>query len=140
MKHMYKVLAHGCVAALLVLLFGIGVQLHGSLLVELGLAVAIGTATLLPGVFALIGARMWFNLVSAGRIAEIAAFGLIGAAVFKAATLAVPSILSISTNAFEPGFATVLLVVPLALMTGNLKSFSRRSWLPKRMKSDPVDK
>jgi hypothetical protein len=140
MKHMYNVLAHGCVATLLVLLFGIGVHLHGTLLQEAGLALAIGTATLLPGVFALIGVRMWFNLASAGRIAEIATFGLIGAAVFKGVTLALPSELSITHCAFEPGFATVLLVVPLAFLTGNLKSFSKRSWLPRRMKSDPADK
>jgi hypothetical protein len=137
MRHLYNVLAHGCVAAFLVVLLGLGVTLHASLFAGIGLAVAVGTLTLLPGVFALIGARMWFNLASAGRLAEIATFGLIGSVIFKVATLVLPHALSITTCAFEPGFATALLVVPLAFVTGNLKNFSRRSWLPVRMKSDP---
>jgi hypothetical protein len=140
MKHLYNVLAHGCVATLLVVLLGFGVKLHASLLAGIGLALAIGILTLLPGVFALIGARMWFNLLSAGRLAEIATFGLLGTVVFKLATLVFPGALSITTCAFEPGFATVLLVVPLAFISGSLKSFSRRSWLPVRLKSDPNHK
>ncbi|HEY9774573.1 MAG TPA: hypothetical protein V6C81_12290 [Planktothrix sp.] len=137
MRHLFNVLAHACVAALLVVLLGLGVQLHASLFAGIGLAVAVATLTLLPGVFTLVGVRMWFNLVSAGRVAEILTFGVLGSVFFKLATLVFPQALSITTCAFEAGFATALLVVPLAFLTGNLKGITRRSWLPVRMKSDP---
>jgi hypothetical protein len=135
MKHLLNVLVHGSVAVALTLAFGLGVAFHGSLIALLGLALLMGTATLLPGVAFLIFTRMTFKLMSAGRFAEIATFGLTGAVVFKLAALL--GWLSLTTVALAPGFATVLLVVPLALITGNLKSFSRRSWLPQRMPSMP---
>ncbi len=135
MKHLLNVLAHGSLAVALTLAFGLGVAFHGSLVELLGLALLMGTATLLPGVAFLIFTRMTFKLMSAGRFAEIATFGLIGAVVFKLAALA--GWLSLTTIALAPGFATVLLVVPLAFITGNLKSFSRRSWLPQRMPPMP---
>jgi hypothetical protein len=141
MKHLFNVLAHGSVATFLVLMFGVGVSLHAPIYAGIGLALALGTLTLAPGVIALIGVRMWFNLISAGRFAEILTFGLLGTGLFKLASIVFPQALSITTCAFEPGFATVLLVVPLAFLTGNLKSFSRRSWFPVKARStDPTKK
>jgi len=135
MRHTIKVVAYAFFSLLAVMTLGLGVHagIDWAAVAAVGLAAVVSALTVVVGAFGLITARMTLKLSAVGRLLECATFTLVGGLFIWLAGLVAPSVLTVTHPIFA-GFATVVGTVILAAVTGQIKSFGAKSWLPARMK------
>lgn len=133
--HFVKVYAHVFAALLAAMFLGAGVELTGSVLAGVAVAAVSSFVMLALGVGSLIVVRQVFNLMQAGRLAQLGSFWLIWTLVVKATGWLVPSVLTVTSAGFT-GLFMLGAALLLASVTGNLSMFGRRSWLPVKRPTD----
>jgi hypothetical protein len=131
MRHFANILVHIFAATLLALFVGAGIHFHGSVVGGVVLAAAISFATLFVGFSSLFGARRVFGLMQLGIALQCLVFFLVA---MLAVTLSGLIVSAVTVTSAALTAATILgSFVLLAWMTGQIKTWKGRAWLPVRM-------
>lgn len=136
MGHLYRTLAHILAATAIAVFFSVGVEAHG-IVAALATTLGVGALTTFVVSLGLNWARQMLGIFSAGRIIQIS-LGLLTAwgSLNLAAWLA-PQWLTVSHGLITALTMFVAFLV-LSVITGNIKAYRGRPWLPKtRFPSQP---
>lgn len=136
MGHLYRTLGHIVAATAIAVLLGIGVEAHG-IVAALVTILGVGAVTTFVVSLGLNWARQMLGIFSAGRIIQIS-LGLLAAwgSLNLAAWLA-PQAITVTHGLLTAVIMFVAFLV-LSVVTGNIKAYRGRPWLPKvRFPSPP---